>query len=486
MNNTSPQRTISEIPRGLLIGGRWRAAEHDAEFTVDNPATEETLTTVADATVADALTALDAATHAQTDWATTAPRLRGELLQRAFDVLTERAEEYAMLITLEMGKPLTESRAEVAYAAEFFRWFAGEATRVHGENRREPGGEYHIVTSRQPVGPSLLITPWNFPLAMATRKLGAALAAGCTTILKPAEQTPLTALALAQTLTDVGVPAGVVNVITTMNAPDISRALMGDRRLRKVSFTGSTQVGRVLVGQSAHQLQRVSMELGGNAPFLVFADADLDAAIAGALVAKLRNGGESCVAANRFLVERPIAEEFSDRLAEAMAAFPLGSGIEPDVRIGPLIDDAARQKVSDLVDDARTRGSRVLLGGERPSGRGYFYLPTVIADVDPTARIVHEEIFGPVAPISVFDHEEQALALANDSDAGLVSFVYTDNLHRAQRMIDSLDTGMVGINRAVVSNAAAPFGGIKQSGYGREGGFEGVHEYLSVKYAAVQ
>jgi succinate-semialdehyde dehydrogenase/glutarate-semialdehyde dehydrogenase len=485
MTSSFPLEYLSTVPHDLLINGQWRPAAHNGHFTVEDPATEEKLSNVANATIEDALAALDAAARAQDAWAATAPQARGEILQRAFELLTTQAERYAVLITLEMGKPLGESRGEVAYAAEFFRWFAGEATRVHGENRREPGGAFRILTSRQPVGPSLLITPWNFPLAMATRKLGAALAAGCATILKPAEQTPLTALALAETLREAGVPPGVVNVITTTDAPSMSRALMDDRRLRKVSFTGSTEVGRILVRQSAHQLQRLSMELGGNAPFIVFADADLDAAVEGALVAKLRNGGESCVAANRFLVQRPLVTEFSSRLASVMAEYPLGSGITPGVRIGPLIDDGARNKISALVDDARARGARVLIGGERPSGPGYFYLPTVLSDVDPHAAILDQEIFGPVAPITTFDTDDEALRMANASDAGLVSFIYTENLRRAHYMIDSLDTGMVGVNRGVVSNAAAPFGGVKQSGFGREGGLEGIDEYLSVKYAAI-
>lgn len=483
---TNPHANLlSATPHELLINGQWRPAARGEQFTVEDPATEEILASVANATVDDALAALDAATHAQDAWAATAPQDRGEILRRAFDLLTAHAERYATLITLEMGKPLAESRGEVAYAAEFFRWFASEATRVSGENRREPGGAFRILTSRQPVGPSLLITPWNFPLAMATRKLGAALAAGCTTILKPAEQTPLTALSLAETLREAGVPTGVVNVITTADAAAVSHALMDDRRLRKVSFTGSTEVGRILVRQSAGQLQRLSMELGGNAPFIVFADADLDAAIEGALIAKLRNGGESCVAANRFLVQRPLLAEFSSRLANAMADYPLGPGLTPGVRVGPLIDDGARRKVTTLVDDARARGARVLIGGERPSGPGYFYQPTVLSDVDPHAAILDQEIFGPVAPIAAFDSDDDALRMANASDAGLVAFIFTESLRRAHHVIDSLDVGMVGVNRGIVSNAAAPFGGVKQSGFGREGGREGIEEYLSVKYAAV-
>ncbi len=483
---TNPHANLlSATPHELLINGQWRPAARGEQFTVEDPATEEILASVANATVDDALAALDAAAHAQDAWAATAPQDRGEILRRAFDLLTAHAERYATLITLEMGKPLAESRGEVAYAAEFFRWFASEATRVSGENRREPGGAFRILTSRQPVGPSLLITPWNFPLAMATRKLGAALAAGCTTILKPAEQTPLTALSLAETLREAGVPTGVVNVITTTDAAAVSHALMDDRRLRKVSFTGSTEVGRILVRQSAGQLQRLSMELGGNAPFIVFADADLEAAIEGALIAKLRNGGESCVAANRFLVQRPLLAEFSSRLANAMAEYPLGPGLTPGVRVGPLIDDGARRKVTTLVDDARARGARVLIGGERPSGPGYFYQPTVLSDVDPHAVILDQEIFGPVAPIAAFDSDDDALRMANASDAGLVAFIFTESLRRAHHVIDSLDVGMVGVNRGVVSNAAAPFGGVKQSGFGREGGREGIEEYLSVKYAAV-
>jgi succinate-semialdehyde dehydrogenase/glutarate-semialdehyde dehydrogenase len=470
----------------LHIAGQWRSASSGKRFTVDNPATEDPIAEVADADVADAMTALDAAHTAQPSWAATAPRARGEILRRAFEILTDRADDVALLITSEMGKPIAESRAEVTYGAEFFRWFAEEAVRVGGTYRVAPGGEARLVTMKQPVGPSLLITPWNFPLAMATRKVGAAVAAGCTMILKPAEQTPLTSLLLAQVLAEAGLPPGVLNVIPAADPAPVSAALMRDARLRKISFTGSTEVGRLLMSQAAHNLLRVSMELGGNAPFLVFADADLDAAVDGAMVAKMRNGGESCVAANRFLVHRDVADEFATRLARRMASLTVGPGTDAGVDVGPLIDAAQRTKVAELVDDAVRTGSTILTGGQMVPGRGHFYRPTVLIGISPQARISQEEVFGPVAPIVTFDDDTQAIAAANDTQYGLVAYLYTRDLNRAITVSEALETGMVGVNRGIVSNPAGPFGGVKHSGFGREGGSEGIDEYLSTKYIAVQ
>jgi succinate-semialdehyde dehydrogenase/glutarate-semialdehyde dehydrogenase len=473
-----------DVPRGLFIGGAW--TETDATFDVADPATGEVAARVADASDEDAIRALDAAANAQTSWAATPPRIRADILRRAFELMIERTELFAGLATLEMGRPLAESRAEVAYAADFLRWFSEEAVRVSGDYRTAPTGDFRIVTTRQPVGPCYLITPWNFPLAMITRKVAPALAAGCTVIIKPAEATPLCALALAALFADAGVPDGVVNALPTLSPAEVTGALLADGRLRKLSFTGSTEVGRRLLAQSASSVLRTSMELGGNAPFLVFADADLDAAVEGAMVAKMRNAGQSCVAANRFIVHEAVADVFADALRERLAALRLGPGGAPDSQVGPLIDAAARDKVAGLVADAERRGAKIRLGGEVPAGPGYFYPPTLLTDVPPEAQITQQEIFGPVAAIAAYPDEQSMLAAANATSAGLVAFAYTRDLDRALRIGEALEAGMVGLNRGLVSNPAAPFGGVKQSGLGREGGFEGIHEYLEVKYLAVQ
>lgn len=470
----------------LLIGGKWRSGERDATFEVFDPSTGSSICDVADASANDAIAALDAACQVQSAWAATAPRERSEMLRRAFELMMTRRDELASLVTLEMGKPLAESIGEINYAAEFLRWFSEEAVRVHGEYRMAPSGSSKILTTRQPVGPSLLVTPWNFPMAMVTRKIGPAIAAGCTTIVKPAEQTPLSALVLGEILREAGVPDGVCNIVPTSRPQEVVTALLGDPRLRKLSFTGSTQVGRLLMSQAAGNLLRLSMELGGNNPFMVLADADIEAAVEGAMVAKLRNMGQSCVAANRFLVHAAVAEEFSDRLTARLGSLRVGPGGDEGVDVGPLIDEAQRQRVAGLVDDATRAGATVRVGGSAPSGAGYFYAPTVLEDVSSGAAINREEIFGPVASIRTFASDEEVLVAANETVQGLAAFVYTRNLGTALRAVDSLECGMVGINRGLVSEVAAPFGGIKHSGLGREGGSEGIHEYLSVKYAAIQ
>jgi succinate-semialdehyde dehydrogenase/glutarate-semialdehyde dehydrogenase len=462
-------------PAGLFIGGEWRPSSDGAVVAVENPATGEALTTVADATVADGADALTAAHQAQPQWAAVPPRDRGELLRAAFDRLTARAGEFAELITLEMGKPLAESRGEVAYGAEFLRWFSEEAVRIAGRWTTAPGGGSRLLTMRQPVGPTLMITPWNFPLAMGTRKIGAALAAGCTMVVKPAIQTPLTMLALADLLRDAGLPPGVLNVVTTTRTGAVMEPLIRDPRTRKLTFTGSTPVGRLLVEQSAQQLLRVSMELGGNAPFLVFPDADLDAAVEGALLAKMRNIGQACTAANRFLVHTSVAEDFTRRLTARMST----------LEVGPLIDAAAREKVGTLVDDAVRKGARLRCGGAPVGDKGYFYAATVLDAVPDDALLLREEIFGPVAAIRTFTDEADAVAQANDTEYGLVAYVFTGDLSRAVRVSEALEYGMVGLNQGLVSNPAAPFGGVKASGFGREGGVEGIDEYLETKYVGL-
>jgi succinate-semialdehyde dehydrogenase/glutarate-semialdehyde dehydrogenase len=431
------------------------------------------------------LAALAAADEAQAAWRASAPRDRGEILRGAYELLCERVEDLALLMTLEMGKPVSESRAEILYAAEFLRWFSEEAVRIHGRYMTNTTGSGRILTMRQPVGPCVFVTPWNFPTAMGTRKIAPAIAAGCTMVVKPAQQTPLSMLALAKVLEDAGLPGGVLNVITAHRSGAVIEPLLKDSRTRKLSFTGSTEVGRALIAQSAQQVLRVSMELGGNAPFLVFEDADLDAAVEGALTAKLRNVGEACTAANRFHVHESLAGEFARRLAERMSALKLGRGSERGVEVGPLIDDRQRGIVRELVEDAVGQGARVLTGGHALDGPGYFYAPTVIADVPPSARVLREEIFGPVAPVATFSEEREAIAAANATEFGLVAYLYTGELQRALRVSEALEVGMVGLNQGIVSNPAAPFGGVKQSGYGREGGFEGIEEYLETKYVAV-
>jgi succinate-semialdehyde dehydrogenase / glutarate-semialdehyde dehydrogenase len=479
------QAVLEAVPTELLIAGAWRAASGDGRLAVEDPATGEPLVEVADAQEQDALAALAAAAEAQAEWGRHPPRARGEILRRAYEAIVEQTDDLALLMTLEMGKSLSESRAEIAYAAEFFRWFSEEAVRIHGRYTVNTTGKGRILTMRQPVGPCVFVTPWNFPTAMGTRKLAPAIAAGCTMVVKPAQQTPLSMLALAKILQEAGLPAGVLNVITSKRSGAVIAPLLKDPRTRKLSFTGSTEVGRKLIEQSAEQILRVSMELGGNAPFLVFEDADLDAAVEGAMLAKMRNVGEACTAANRFHVHESVAEEFAARLAERMGALKLGRGTEPDVDVGPLIDGAQLEKVTELVQDAVERGARALTGGSRREGAGYFFEPTVLVEVADDARLLEEEIFGPVAPICTFSTEEQALAAANRTEYGLVAYLYTRDLDRAFRMCEGIETGMVGLNQGVVSNPAAPFGGVKQSGFGREGGFEGIGEYLETKYVAM-
>lgn len=476
---------LDSVPTDLLIDGQWRGASGGARLGVEDPATGETLIEVADATPEDAMAALAAAADKQAEWATSAPRDRGEILRRAYEAIVEQTDELALLMTLEMGKSVAESRSEIAYAAEFFRWFSEEAVRIHGRYMVNTTGKGRILTMRQPVGPCVFVTPWNFPTAMGTRKLAPAIAAGCTMVVKPAQQTPLSMLALAKILQDAGLPAGVLNVITAKRSGAVIEPLLKDPRTRKLSFTGSTEVGRRLIEQSAHQVLRVSMELGGNAPFVVFQDADLDAAVEGAMLAKMRNVGEACTAANRFHIHESVAQEFASRLAERMGRLTVGRGTEEGVDVGPLIDQNQRDKVAELVEDAVSKGAEVLLGGGRPDGPGYFYEPTVLASVPDGARLLEEEIFGPVAPIATFSTEEQAIAAANRTEYGLVAYVYTRDLERAFRVSEGIETGMVGVNQGVVSNPAAPFGGVKQSGFGREGGFEGIGEYLETKYVAI-
>lgn len=473
------------VPTRLYIDGHWTDAADGHEFEVIDPSTGETIARVADARPADGERALAAADAAAAAWARTAPRERGEILRRAFELCLERSEQLALVMTLEMGKPLAESRAEVAYGAEFLRWFSEEAVRIAGRYVTAPDGRNRLLVVPRPVGPCLFVTPWNFPLAMATRKVAPALAAGCTSVLKPAALTPLTALLFAQILEDAGVPAGVVNVIPTTSAGAVTGPLIADPRLRKLSFTGSTEVGRRLLAASADQVLRVSMELGGNAPFLVFPDADLDQAVEGALLAKLRNGGEACVAANRFLVHESVEPEFTRRLVERMAEYRLGRGVDPETRLGPLVDEATRTKVAELVEGAIADGAQLALGGEVPEGPGYFYPATVLTGVPAGARILGEEIFGPVAPITTFRTEDEAVRLANASEFGLVCFVFTSDLDRALRLAERLETGMLGLNTGLVSNPAAPFGGVKQSGLGREGGTEGIQEYIETCYVGI-
>ncbi|MFD5743612.1 NAD-dependent succinate-semialdehyde dehydrogenase [Streptomyces massasporeus] len=476
---------VRDVPKQLFIGGGWRDAESGRTLPVDNPATGEELCRVADASPADGQRAVDAAVAAQAAWAATAPRVRSEILRRAYDIIIARTEDLALLMTLEMGKPLAEARAEVAYGAEFFRWFSEEAVRIDGGMTTAPDGRNRLLVTRQPVGPCLLITPWNFPLAMGTRKIGPAIAAGCTIVLKPAPQTPLTSLALAVILKEAGLPDGVLNIVTTTDAPGVVEPLLRGGQIRKLSFTGSTQVGRILLAQCADTVIRTSMELGGNAPLLVFADADLDTAVEGTMVAKMRNMGESCCAANRIYVHTSLAEEFATRLAARMAALTVGDGTEPGTDVGPLIDVTGRSKAHDLVQDAVKRGATVLTGGELPEGRGCFYPPTVLTGIAPESQIIDTEIFGPVAAIRTFETEDEAVDAANDTEFGLAAYLFTRDLDRALRVADRLESGMIGLNTGLVSNPAAPFGGIKQSGLGREGGTVGIDEFLEYKYLAI-
>jgi succinate-semialdehyde dehydrogenase/glutarate-semialdehyde dehydrogenase len=479
----SEQSVLGSVNTGLFIGGEWRAAA--ATLDVEDPSTGETIATVADATPEDAQAAMDAAADAREEWAQSAPRDRGEILRRAYELIIGRADDLALLMTLEMGKTLKESKAEITYAADFLRWFSEESVRIEGRYAVAPTGVGRMLVMKQPIGPCYFITPWNFPMAMGTRKIGPAVAAGCTMVVKPAKQTPLSMYALAQIFEEAGLPGGVLNVVTSMSASDVSKPILSDPRLRKLSFTGSTEVGRKLIEQSADQVLKVSMELGGNAPFLVFADADVDAAVEGAVLAKMRNIGEACTSANRFHVAESVADEFTSKLAEKLGAMKVGRGTEDGVDVGPLIDADQRDKVAELVEDAVGKGAEAVTGGKPVDGQGYFFSPTVLAGVSDDARMLKEEIFGPVAPVATFSSEDEAIAAANDTEYGLVAYVYTQELKRAIRVCERLDTGMVGLNQGVVSNASAPFGGVKQSGFGREGGKEGIAEYLETKYVAM-
>ncbi|MCX6406224.1 MAG: NAD-dependent succinate-semialdehyde dehydrogenase [Propionibacteriales bacterium] len=476
---------LPDVPTQLFIGGSWRDASGGATFAVENPADGSTLVEVANGTVEDGKAAIDAAVAAQPEWAKVPPRDRGEILRSAFETVVGRAEELATIMTLEMGKPLSESQAEITYGAEFLRWFSEEAVRVSGRYSVAPNGATRLLTLKQPVGPCLMITPWNFPLAMGTRKIAPAIAAGCTMVVKPAGLTPLTMLWLAKVLEESGVPEGVLNVVTTKSTGEVMEPIIRDPRLRKLTFTGSTEVGRSLVEQSAEGLLRVSMELGGNAPFLVFADADVDAAVEGAMLAKMRNIGEACTAANRFIVHADVAEEFSTKLAEKMGSLKIGPGLEDDVKVGPLVEEKQRDKVAELVDDAVDQGATVVTGGQVPDGPGWFYPPTVLTDVPLSAKVATEEIFGPVAPIFTFTDDDDAIRMANDTEYGLVAYAFTTDYARAVKVYEGLETGMVGLNQGIVSNPAAPFGGVKASGFGREGGAEGIEEYLETKYVGL-
>jgi succinate-semialdehyde dehydrogenase/glutarate-semialdehyde dehydrogenase len=477
------EELLSSVPTGLWIGGEERAGS--STFDVLNPATDEVLIAIADATPADGIAALDAAAGVQKEWAATAPRERGEILRAVFEAITARAEEFATLMTLEMGKVLPESMGEVKYGSEFFRWFAEEAVRIDGRYTRSPAGTGRIIVTKQPVGPCLAITPWNFPLAMGTRKIGPAMAAGCTMIIKPAAETPLTMLLLAKLMDDAGLPKGVLSILPTSKPGDLTTALIDDGRLRKLTFTGSTGVGKALVKQSADKLLRLSMELGGNAPFIVFDDADVDAAVEGALLAKMRNGGEACTASNRFHVANAVRAEFTEKLVKKMSEYSLGNGLDESSTLGPLINAKQVATVEDLVSDAVSKGATVAVGGVAPEGPGHFYPATVLSDVPSSARIFKEEVFGPVAPIIGFDTEEEGIAAANDTEYGLAAYIYTQGLDRALRVAEAIEAGMVGVNRGVISDPAAPFGGVKESGFGREGGTEGIEEYLDTKYIAL-
>ena len=483
MANPDVSRLLASVPTGLWIGGEERVAA--STFDVLNPATDEVLTTIANATAADAITALDAACAVQADWAATPARDRGEILRSVFEMIIDRADEFATLMTLEMGKVLPESLGEVKYGAEFFRWFAEEAVRIHGRYTPSPAGTGRIVVTKQPVGPCYAITPWNFPLAMGTRKIGPALAAGCTMIVKPAQETPLTMMLLAKLIDDAGLPKGVLSVLPSNQPRAVTTALIEDGRLRKMSFTGSTGVGKALIKQSADALLRTSMELGGNAPLVVFDDADVDAAVEGAMLAKMRNGGEACTAANRLYVANALLDDFTDKFVKRMGEMTIGDGLDPSTKLGPLVNPKQVQSVQELVDDAVEKGAKVAVGGQAPGGPGNFFPATVLIDVPPNARILKEEVFGPVAPIVGFDTEEQGVAAANDTEYGLAAYVFTKSLDRALRVAEGVNAGMVGVNRGVISDPAAPFGGVKESGFGREGGFEGIEEYLDIKYIAL-
>lgn len=477
------QEVVAKVPKGALIAGEW--VETGRTIEVIDPSTGEALCEITDAGETEALAALDAASNAQAEWAATAPRDRGEILRAVYEQMTERLDELALLMTLEMGKPIGESKAEVAYAADFFRWFSEEAVRINGRYGTLTNGVGRLLTMKQPVGPCVFVTPWNFPAAMATRKIGPALAAGCTVVMKPAKETPLSAFAIGEMLINAGLPKGVVNIVCGSSAGKIVGPLLQDPRTRKLSFTGSTEVGRELIKQAADNVLNVSMELGGNAPFIVHEDADIDAAVEGAILAKMRNNGEACTAANRFHAHESIAGQFSEKLAARLGAMKVGRGTDPDSQVGPLINENQREIVEGLVADAAGKGGKVLTGGERIDGPGFYFPPTVIGDLTADAAILTDEVFGPVAPIRAFSTEDEAIAAANATEYGLAAYVYTQDLSRAFRTIEALETGMVGLNRGVISNPAAPFGGIKQSGFGREGGSEGIEEYLEIKYVGM-
>ncbi|MEV6560408.1 NAD-dependent succinate-semialdehyde dehydrogenase [Nocardia sp. NPDC051756] len=474
---------LAAVPTDLWIGGKQVPAGRT--FPVFNPATGEVLIEVADASAADGARALDAAAEAQAAWAATPARERAEILRRAWELVIALRDEFALLMTLEMGKPLPESYGEVTYGAEFLRWFAEEAVRIHGRYTHAPSGSGRIIVTKQPVGPTLAITPWNFPLAMGTRKIAPALAAGCTMVVKPAAETPLTMLLLGQVFADAGLPPGVLSILPTADAASLTDPMFTDDRLRKITFTGSTGVGKILLAQSATRVLRASMELGGNAPFVVFADADLDAAVDGAMAAKMRNTGEACTAANRFHVDNAVLAEFTTKLTDRMGALKIGPGHLDGVQVGPLISEKQRTTVAELVRDAKEKGARVTTGGASIAGEGYFYEPTVLADVPADARILREEVFGPVAAITGFDGETEGIIAANNTEFGLAAYIYTKDLDRALRVAEALETGMVGVNRGVISDVAAPFGGVKESGLGREAGTEGIEEYLETKYIAL-
>ena len=476
---------LAAVPRRLYIGGEWRDGGGGATFAVEDPSTGDPIAHVADATSGDALDALGSAHETFASWRNSTPRERGDILRRAYDMIVARTDALALLMTLEMGKALAESKAEVTYAANFLRWYSEEAVRIDGRYSANESGAGRVLTMKQPVGPCVFITPWNFPLAMGTRKIAPALAAGCTIVAKPARLTPLSILMLARILEQAGLPGGVLNVITATSSGSVMEPVICDPRTRKLSFTGSTEVGRSLLAQASEQVLRVSMELGGNAPFLVFGDADLDAALDGAMIAKMRNIGEACTAANRFHVAAGVANDFAQQLAARMSALKIGRGTDPDVDVGPLIDADQLDKVAELVEDAVSKGATVLTGGERVDGPGHFYKPTVLTDIPDDARLLREEIFGPVAPVKAFATEQEAIAAANDTEFGLVAYLYTSDLQRAWRVTERLETGMVGLNQGMVSNAGAPFGGVKHSGVGREGGPEGIEEYVEIKYIAM-
>ncbi|MGA8158294.1 MAG: NAD-dependent succinate-semialdehyde dehydrogenase [Rhodoplanes sp.] len=476
---------LAGVPTDLWIGGEWRKASDQSRFDVIDPATESVITSVASASVDDAKAAIDAASAAFPGWAARKPRERGEILRKAYELIMAQAERLARLITLENGKALPDSRGEVAYAAEFFRWFAEEAVRNIGQVYNAPSSGARVVVQHKPAGVAVLVTPWNFPAAMATRKIGPALAAGCPCVLKPASETPLTMLALMPILQEAGVPAGVVNVIPSRRSGPVVSAMLHDRRVRVVSFTGSTEVGRKLLHEAADGVLKPAMELGGNAPFIVFDDADIDAAIEGAMIAKMRNMGEACTAANRFFVHDKVHDAFAEKLAARMGAMHMGNGLEEGVALGPLVNADTRNKVKTLVEDATAKGAKVLIGAKTPSGKGYFYPATVLTAVPDNAAMLREEIFGPVAAIQTFKSEDEAVQRANDTEYGLVAYVYTQDLSKGMRVSEKLDFGMIGLNRGLVSDPAAPFGGMKQSGLGREGAHEGLMEFLETQYVSV-